>query len=110
VNITWEFRKARSDVWGLRGTFRFIPARGIDRVDELISTGILTGVIEASGKWFSFRTIKNADGRDKFLEELYNDLDLMEELRNEILARAKSGPAAAGGEEGAGSRAEIDSV
>jgi recombination protein RecA len=82
-----------------QASFTLIYGKGIDRVRETADIAIGLGLVKKGGAWLSILddnmevVIKNEvplkfQGRDAFVEYLYTDNELLEELRNQIKGSA----------------------
>jgi recombination protein RecA len=101
VDMTWVFRKARSPEVGARGTFRFIPGEGIDRIEETFSEAVYSGVIIKRAGYYDYKD-ETIQGKDSFLKRLASDPDLLKGVRHEILEAGAYEFTDVGGDEGGG--------
>jgi hypothetical protein len=67
----------------------FLDHPGIDTQRDLARMGILLGVAQRAGAWFSWRDIK-AQGRDSFFEQVWNS-GMKDEFEAEIIDAVKKG-------------------
>ena len=73
---------------------------GISYTGDLIDLGVEHGIIEKQGSWLSYGEVRLGQGREHAKKFLADNPDLVEELRQAILAKiaaAAAGPAAAPG-------------
>ncbi len=71
------FRKAEFDI---------MFGEGISRSGEILDLGVEHGIIKKSGSWFSYGEVKLGQGRDAVKNLIKDNPELMEELREKIVA------------------------
>ena len=81
------FREGWTDFYNQPNVFLDHP--GIDTRRDLARMGILLGVAQRGGAWFTWRDIK-AQGRDAFFEQIWSS-GKSEEFEAEIIAAVKKG-------------------
>lgn len=59
---------------------------GLDRVDEAVTMGLKTGVIEQSGGSYTMPTGEKLKGREKIVEALHAEPALVDDIRERVLA------------------------
>lgn len=62
-----------------------VPALNYDVFKDMVLVGVVLGVINKSGGWYSYHDIEKVQGIDKFTNELRQREDLIEKLREEVL-------------------------
>jgi recombination protein RecA len=84
--VKFKIVKNKTDVPFREGYFKFIYEQGIlDNVDELVSIGLLKGVIQRKGAWFSIGE-RTFQGREDMEKALKADGTFFEEARKEIFS------------------------
>lgn len=75
-----------------RAEFDIMFGRGISKVGEIVDVGADLDIIRKSGSWYSYEDTKLGQGRDKAIEVLNENPDLLELIENQIheLLGAKS--------------------
>jgi recombination protein RecA len=66
--------------------FDIIFGEGISKVGEIIDMGVELGIVQKSGSWFSYDTVKLGQGRDA-VKTLFTDNP---EMANEIEAKIRA--------------------
>ena len=61
---------------------------GISAAGDLVDMGVLHGVVEKSGAWYSYGGARLGQGRENAKQFLKENLDLFEEIRNAIIEKA----------------------
>ena len=74
------FRKAEFEI-----TF----GEGISRVGEIVDLGVEYGIIQKSGRWFSYNDTRLAQGRDATKQVIKDNPELAEELEAKIMEAIK---------------------
>jgi recombination protein RecA len=69
--------------------FDIMYGEGISKLGEIIDLGVKAGVIEKSGSWFSYNSIRIGQGRENVREFLRNNPDMADEI--EAAVRGNSG-------------------
>ncbi len=64
--------------------FDILFGRGICRASEIVEVGVALDIIEKSGSWFSFRSERIGQGKDKVREFLEANPDVMAEIEAAI--------------------------
>ncbi len=65
--------------------FDIIFGKGISKGSCLIDLGLQYEILQKSGSWFSYMGEKIAQGREKAVDYLENNVDVAEEIKNKIL-------------------------
>ncbi len=65
--------------------FDIIFGKGISKGSCLVDLGVNYGVLEKSGAWFSYNGEKIAQGREKAVDYLENNLEIAEEITQKIM-------------------------
>src|SRR6201986_5347448 len=60
--------------------FDIMYGEGISKLGEIIDLGVKAGVVEKSGSWFSYNSLRIGQGRDNVREFLRANSDLAEEI------------------------------
>jgi len=74
---------------------------GISIEGDLLDLALADGIIEKSGAWFSYKTVRLGQGRENVKQFLRDNADLVTEVRNAVLAKRQAavpeltGPSAA---------------
>jgi recombination protein RecA len=69
--------------------FDIMYGEGISKLGEIIDLGVKAGIIEKSGSWFSYNSLRIGQGRDNVREFLKTNKDVAEEIEKAV--RASSG-------------------
>ena len=75
--------------------FDILYGKGVNRVGDLLDTGVSAGVVDKSGSWYSVEGEKLGQGRDNVCQVLLDRADLMERIRSEISDQLRRSPEAA---------------
>nr|WP_311522033.1 recombinase RecA [uncultured Porphyromonas sp.] len=67
-----------------RAEFDIMFGRGISKVGEIVDVGADLDIIRKSGSWYSYEDTKLGQGRDKAIEVLNENPDLLELIENQI--------------------------
>lgn len=67
-----------------RAEFDIMFGRGISKVGEIVDVGADLDIIRKSGSWYSYEDTKLGQGRDKAIEILNENPDLLELIENQI--------------------------
>jgi recombination protein RecA len=59
--------------------------QGIHRVGEIMDLGVLHGVVDKSGSWFSYKGERLGQGRERCCQLLTENPDLMAKIQEEVL-------------------------
>jgi recombination protein RecA len=62
--------------------------QGISRAGEVIDLGVEAGILEKSGAWIGYGSVRLGNGRDAARQHLIENQDLLKELRAKLLERA----------------------
>ena len=65
--------------------FDILYGKGICRSGEVLDYAINSDIIKKSGSWFSYNGEKIAQGREKAVDYLENNLEVAEEIKNKIM-------------------------
>ncbi len=71
--------------------FDILYGKGISKSGELIDAGVLLGVIEKSGAWFSYDGNRIGQGKDNARKYIESNPDVMAEIEEKIRAAIGSG-------------------
>ena len=64
--------------------FDIMYGQGISKVGEIIDLGVKAGVVEKSGAWFSYDSVRIGQGRENSKRFLLENPELMEKLEKQI--------------------------
>lgn len=67
-----------------RAEFDIMFGKGISKVGEIVDVGADLDIIRKSGSWYSYEDTKLGQGRDKAIEVLNENPDLLELIENQI--------------------------
>lgn len=67
-----------------RAEFDIMFGRGISKIGEIVDVGADLDIIRKSGSWYSYEDTKLGQGRDKAIEVLNENPDLLELIENQI--------------------------
>ena len=83
--------------------FEIMYGEGISRLGEIIDLGVKAGIVEKSGAWFSFDSVRLGQGKENSKQFLRDNPDVRERIENLILGKTEeiseamlSGPEADG--------------
>ena len=66
--------------------FDIMYGEGISKLGEIIDLGVKAGIVEKSGSWFSFNSIRIGQGRDNVREFLKKNTDIAGEIEKAVRA------------------------
>ena len=66
--------------------FDIMYGEGISKLGEIIDLGVKAGIVEKSGSWFSFNSIRIGQGRDNVREFLKKNADIAAEIEKAVRA------------------------
>ncbi|NQV93965.1 MAG: DNA recombination/repair protein RecA, partial [Sphingomonadales bacterium] len=64
--------------------FDIMYGQGISKVGEIIDLGVKAGVVEKSGAWFSYDSVRIGQGRENSKRFLLENPEMMAKLENQI--------------------------
>tara|TARA_R110000824_G_scaffold15256_12_gene64340 strand:- start:1934 stop:2422 length:489 start_codon:yes stop_codon:yes gene_type:complete len=64
--------------------FDIMYGQGISKVGEIIDLGVKAGVVEKSGAWFSYDSVRIGQGRENSKRFLIENPEMMAKLENQI--------------------------
>ena len=67
--------------------FDIMYGEGISRMGEIIDLGVKAGVIEKSGSWFSYDSVRIGQGKENSKKFLKENPDMVERIESEILGK-----------------------
>jgi recombination protein RecA len=67
--------------------FEILYGEGISRTGEIIDLGVVQGIIEKAGAWYSYRGNRIGQGKDNAREFLKENPDLAREIEEQVRAR-----------------------
>jgi len=68
--------------------FDIMYGEGISKTGELIDMGVVAGIVEKSGSWFSFGSQRIGQGRENAKGFLRHNPDIADDIKNKILESA----------------------
>jgi len=68
--------------------FDIMYGRGISKIGEIIDIGVKAGVVEKSGAWFSYDSVRLGQGREKAKEFLEQNPDVAERIEKAISGKS----------------------
>lgn len=83
--VKFRIIKNKTDVPNREGYFKYLYTGHLDQVDELVSLGILKGVITRKGAYFSVAD-QSFQGREALEKKLTEDKEFLEKARQEVFA------------------------
>lgn len=78
------------------GEFDIMFDRGISYEGDLVDLGVATNVIEKSGAWFNYGSVRLGQGRENAKQFLFDNKELAAEIHQKILSTKLSQPMTAG--------------
>ena len=72
-------------------SFDILYGQGISKLGSLVDMAVACGVIQKSGSWFSYNEERVAQGREKTIEWLKNNPELVDEIEKEVRANIRPG-------------------
>jgi len=73
-----------------QGEFAIMYGQGISKVGEIIDLGVKAGVVEKSGSWFSYDSVRIGQGRENSKRFLLENPEMMEKLENQIRGKQEA--------------------
>ena len=70
--------------------FDIYYGKGVDSASEVLDMGVEAGLVRKSGAWYAIEDTRIGQGREQARAWLYEHLDVMASLREQILARANA--------------------
>ena len=70
--------------------FDIMYGEGISKIGEILDLGVKAGVVEKSGAWFSYDSVRIGQGRENSKNFLRENPELMEKLEKTIRARTET--------------------
>jgi len=70
--------------------FDIMYGEGISKVGEILDLGVKAGVVEKSGAWFSYDSVRIGQGRENAKQFLKENPELMDKLEKTIRARTEA--------------------
>lgn len=67
--------------------FDIMYGQGISKEGDLLDVAANEGIVEKAGAWYSYNNSKLGQGREASKEFLKNNVELMNEIRNKVLAK-----------------------
>lgn len=72
-------------------SFDVIYGKGISKIGALVDMAVVCGVLVKSGSWFSYNDEKVGQGREKTIEWLKNNPEVMDELEKKVRENIRPG-------------------
>ena len=72
-------------------SFDVIYGKGISKIGALVDMAVVCGVLVKSGSWFSYNDEKVGQGREKTIEWLKNNPEIMDELEKKVRENIRPG-------------------
>ena len=72
-------------------SFDVIYGKGISKIGALVDMAVVSGVLVKSGSWFSYNDEKVGQGREKTIEWLKNNPEIMNELEKKVRENIRPG-------------------
>ncbi|MEO0144074.1 MAG: recombinase RecA [candidate division WOR-3 bacterium] len=69
--------------------FELIYGKGINKIGEVFDLAIQVGIIKRSGSWYSYNNEQLAQGKDKAIEYLKENPDLLNKIEAEVREKLK---------------------
>ena len=69
-----------------KGEFDILFNKGISRIGEMIDLGVDKKVVEKSGSWYSYGDVRLGQGRDRAIEFIAENKELLAEIESKLLA------------------------
>jgi len=85
--------------------FELIYGKGINKVGEVFDLAVNLGIIKRAGSWYSYNNEQLAQGKEKALDYLKENPDLLNKIENEVREKLKEYKPQ-GGEDGASEQTE----
>jgi len=70
--------------------FDIMYGQGISKVGEIIDLGVKAGVVEKSGAWFSYDSVRIGQGRENSKRFLLENPEMMAKLENQIRGKQEA--------------------
>jgi recombination protein RecA len=87
--------------------FDIMYGQGVSKVGEILDLGVKAGLVEKSGAWFSYDSVRIGQGRENAKEYLRENPDVAQRIENAIRGKTEEvgealmvGPDAGDGDEG----------
>jgi recombination protein RecA len=72
--------------------FEILYGTGVNKLGELVDTSEKLGILDRRGAWYAWGDTKLGQGRDKTMAHLGENPDIVKELEQLLLTRAKESP------------------
>ncbi len=69
--------------------FELLYGKGINKVGEVFDLAVQLGIIKRSGSWYSYNNEQIAQGRDKAIDYLKENVDLLNKIEAEVREKLK---------------------
>jgi recombination protein RecA len=69
--------------------FDIMYGEGVSKVGEILDLGVKAGIVEKSGSWFSYDSVRIGQGRENAKIYLKENLDVAERLENAIRGKTE---------------------
>jgi len=69
--------------------FDIMYGEGVSKVGEILDLGVKAGIVEKSGAWFSFDSVRIGQGRENAKQYLKDNPDMAVRIENAIRGRTE---------------------
>jgi recombination protein RecA len=69
--------------------FDIMYGQGVSKVGEILDLGVKAGLVEKSGAWFSYDSVRIGQGRENAKEYLKENPDLAQRIENAIRGKTE---------------------
>ncbi len=88
--------------------FEILYGTGVNKLAEVVDSAESSGVMQKNGAWYSYQGAKLGQGREKVIARLEEEPQLLAQMRDEVMTRAKQ--ALPGANPGAGQAAQAQTA
>jgi recombination protein RecA len=69
--------------------FDIMYGQGVSKVGEILDLGVKAGLVEKSGAWFSYDSVRIGQGRENAKEYLKDNPDIAQRIENAIRGKTE---------------------
>ena len=91
AHVTWTVEKNRGPGMASSNEYALLTGGdsvGVDLASEVVTFGVQYGIIKKGGAWFTFPNGEKSQGEDNAAQYLRDNVDILEKVYGEILAKS----------------------